>query len=102
MNKLKSLLALALFASSVLAQSAVETGKRSDHVDKSEPGGTAAERKQRRAALRDALRSPPVQEPALLPVAAPDPVPRRLTPQERAKLREQLRLQQRDNAGSNR
>ncbi|MDP2370353.1 hypothetical protein [Rhodoferax sp.] len=102
MIEVKPLLALALFAASALAQSAVDGGKRPDHVAKSERGGTPAERAQRRAALRDALRPHQVQEPALLPVAAPGPVPRRLTLQERAELREQLRMQQSDNTGSSR
>lgn len=102
MIKLKTLLALALFATSALAQSAVDVGKRADDGAPSERGGQPADREQRRAALRDALRPPPVQEPVLLPVAAPEAGPRRLTPTERAELRQQLRLQQRDNAGPSR
>ncbi|MBK9572901.1 MAG: hypothetical protein IPO43_09260 [Rhodoferax sp.] len=99
MTMLKSLPALVLLATAAVAQSAAAPGQRTDPGVPSQAGEPVAERELRRAALRAALRPRQVPQAVLLPPAAPDAVPRRLTPTERAELRQQLRLQQRDNAG---
>jgi|CXWL01.1.fsa_nt_gi hypothetical protein len=100
MIHLKSMFAFVLLANAALAQSAMDGAGRSDKGAKAESGEQAAKRELRRAELRDALRSSQVQEPALLSAAAPAPTPRRLTPKELSELRQQLRRQQRDKAGS--
>ena len=98
---LMSLCMLVLLTNPVLAQSAVEATKHPDKGPQSERAELAAMRELRRAELREALRPIHVLEPSLLPIAAPVPAPRRLTPKELAELRQQLRRQQqRDNAGS--
>ncbi len=101
MIQLKSLFAFALLANSTLAQSAMEGATGSDKGAKAQHGEQAVTREMRRAELRRALRPVQALEPALLPIAAPAPAPRRLTPKELAELRQQLRrLQQHDNGGS--
>ena len=99
MNKFKFPLALALLATSALAQSALDVGNQADQGIAVKQVSAGTEREQRRAELREALRSTHAQE-APAPKKPLEPVTwsRRLTPQERAELRQQLRAQQRDKA----
>jgi hypothetical protein len=101
MYKFKFLIALALLATSALAQSALEVGNPSDQGDPVKRISPATEREQRRAELRQALRATHAQE-APAPKQPVEPVgwSRRLSAKERAELRQQLRAQQRDQGGA--
>mgnify|MGYP000662133485 CR=1 FL=1 len=71
MYKFKFLIALALLATSALAQSALDVGMPPDQGDRAKRLSPSAEREQRRAELRQALRSTHAQEaPAPKPAAS--------------------------------
>ena len=102
MNKFKILLALALLASSALAQSAMDAGKGVGKVGNTDQLDSPADRAQRRAELRAALRPTPAHDSAARNAGGEPAGASRLSPRQRAELRQQLRALQGDKAGKTR
>ena len=92
----KPFAALVLLGTAAAAACAVTSGGAAEPGVPADPLEPSAKRELRRALLRDAVRPRPTTTADEQPSAGAEPVPRRLTLEQRAQLREQLRLLQRE------
>jgi hypothetical protein len=95
---LKPFAALVLLGTAAAAVCAVTSGGAAEPGVPADPLEPTAKRELRRALLRDAVRPHPATPGEVPPSAGANPVPRRLTVEQRAQLREQLRRLQSEGA----